>query len=627
MAVGDVDGDGLDDLVIGSRAGNTTYVLYGDAMATTHGLEMGSPDVLATATRIISPIWKESTSERAVSYIVACGDLNGDGFDDVVTGYPFNFVGGAVTVVYGGPHLRGRAIDLAAPPSDVHRTTITGAEADQCGRSVAVGDADGDGTEDLIIGSPQRLNLVNGGGITTIVYGDSSLVDSALDLSQPAGTYGETRMYGQTLGDSLGTVVASSDVNGDGYDDVITMAIRDAPPAGESPAVVYIVYGKASLRGTQFSLGASGAVSAAGETRIIGNQDEGAVGFLFSLACGDLDGDGFDDVILGSPSASPSSRTNAGKVTVVWGSPTLPATIVDLGVASGTGVTRVLGGTAYDETGVSVGAGDINGDGPADLLIGAHKANPGSPSRSQAGKLSIFYGAHALRGQSIDLASAVADVQVKGGFAGDRLGTGVRATGDINRDGFADAAASAVFGDNPYRAAADVGYAAVTYGAGVAGQAVTVEHFAPGAAGPRGMGGRLAPVARVWLGFEGGSNGSGGSSVTTATLVRSSSSLTNLTAGTQYSPLGVAWHIQTDRVGFTQAELTVQYLDSELNGLNENTLQLYRAPTPSGPWTLASDVQLDPWRNTVRAALGELGWIALVGKGENAARDWTLYRD
>ena len=213
-----------------------------------------------------------------------------------------------------------------------------------------------------------------------MIYGKAS--PSNVDLASPLGSNG-FRIEGAAAGDLSGSSVASAgDINGDGRTDVIVGAPWADPFSRTSAGSSYVVYGTTSPSNVDLAspLGSSG-------FRI-----DGAAGSTFSgdsvAAAGDINGDGRADVIVGAPLSDPSSRTNAGSSYVVYG--TASPSNVDLASRGSSGF-RIDGAAAGDFSGDSVApAGDINGDGRADVIVGASGASPFS--RTGAGSSYVIYG-------------------------------------------------------------------------------------------------------------------------------------------------------------------------------------------------------------------------------------------
>jgi hypothetical protein len=281
-------------------------------------------------------------------------------------------------------------------------------------------DLNGDGYADVAVGSPGS----NGGrGRVDVYYGGPTGI----------GTVPSVTLRGVAAGDSFGNAVASAgDVNGDGFGDLVVGAYL-ADPGGRMTA------GSASV----FHGSAAGVVIA--PARVLEGIAAGDF-FGFSVAgAGDVNGDGFSDLVVGAYAAAPGGRMEAGSASVFHGS------------ASGVAMApaRVLeGAVARDRFGWSVAsAGDVNGDGFSDVIVGAYAAAPGG--RTEAGSANVFHGS------ASGVVMAPARV-LEGGAAGDRFGVSVASAGDVNSDGFGDLVVGAYFAAPGGRV--DAGSASVFHG-------------------------------------------------------------------------------------------------------------------------------------------------------------------
>jgi hypothetical protein len=676
IAFGDVNGDGVDDMIVGAptisdtpiegRAGEA-FVVYGTRFLSAGVLDLSSQS--AETPPAAGPLQPQTTRIRGRSdgdqagWAVASGDINGDGYDDVLLGAREAAPGarttaGEVCVVYGKPDLPGKSIDLgelAAPGGGktpaTSLTLILGDDAyDRAGWSLACDDIDQDGYDDLLLGAPRYIPHGQTGrksGEVAIVYGGPGLPGTTVDLDTngAVSAAGETRILGQEGGPEeyyiFGYALAAGDVNGDGFPDVIVGARIAGPAAGAYSGAAYIVYGRENLRGRIIDLRTSGTISPAGETRILGTPVDEWHGS--SVAAGDMNGDGLEDVVLGCHETNAPGGEKAGVVYVAFGDSDLPGAILDLRRQSPphrTGVARILGADAEDRLGASVACADVNGDGLDDLILSACTADP--PGGTDAGEVAIVYGQGDLSGRTLDLNSepSGANVLVLGDNAGDAFGTGGEGGADINGDGWGDCAAGAAFGDNPWIGGDNnSGYAAMALGQGSTVQARVVDYAKPGLAPRRGIGGRLSPTVRAWLGFSAGAGPSSGASATTATLIRGSSSQADRLASSARSrkddrlaAAPLCWHIRSNRTGLaaggenpTTVSLTVRYLDSEIGGIRESSLQLYQAPDLAGPWTLVPNQVLNARRNEVTAQPVSLSFFSLRGEAQRKAGSWTLY--
>ena len=438
-AAGDVNGDGFADLIIGAYRANeggnergAGYVVFGKAGGFDASVALSGLD--GTNGFKLSGVADFDKAGKSVS---AAGDVNGDGFDDLIIGaYSANEGGnerGASYVVFGKAGGFGASVALSGLNGTNGFKLAGGANFDFAGASVsAAGDVNGDGFDDLLIGA---LGANEGGtnpGAGYVVFGKAGGFGASVALSGLNGTNG-FKLSGVADGDQAGTSVrAAGDVKGDGFADLIIGA-SGANEGGNERGAGYVVFGKAG------GFGASVALSGLNGTngfKLAGVSDGDQAGRSVNAA-GDVNGDGFDDLIIGAFRAN-EGGTNRGAGYVVFGKAGGFGASVALSGLNGTNGFKLAGLADYDYIGLSVSAaGDVNGDGFDDLIIGAYGANEGDTSRGagyvvfgKAGGFGASVALSGLNGTNGFKLAGVADF--------DNAGVSVSAAGDVNDDGFDD---------------------------------------------------------------------------------------------------------------------------------------------------------------------------------------------
>ena len=419
-SAGDVNGDGYSDVIVGAPnySSNTgrAYIYFGGAVMN------NVADVIMTG---------ETAGSQFGSSVSSAGDVNDDGYDDVIAGAPsYSTNTGRVYVFFGGA-LMNNAADVIMSGE---------ATGNFFGRSVSTaGDVNGDGYSDVIAGA--RGFSSNTG--RAYVFLGGAVMNNAADVI----------MTGEAAGNFFGRSVSSAgDVNGDGYSDVIAGADRYSSDSGRA----YVFYGGAVMNN-------------AADVTMTGEASSNSFGWSVSSA-GDVNGDGYSDVIVGADGYS----ANTGRAYVYFGSAVMntnadvimtgeaagdrfgfsvssagdvnndgysEVTIGAFGNSSNTGRAYIYdyflrneiisditfsGEQATSDFGFSVSsAGDLNGDGYSDVIIGAY-----GNYFSDTGRVYIFFGGAVMNN--------VADLIMKGPSSNDRFGYSVSSAGDLNGDGYSD---------------------------------------------------------------------------------------------------------------------------------------------------------------------------------------------
>ena len=313
------------------------------------------------------------------------------------------------------------AVDLASRANVVIRGAAAG---DQAGTSVAAaGDVNGDGRGDVVVGAPGADgNGRQDSGSAYVVFGPAA--PNQIDLATLGGN--GFRIDGAGAGDRTGRSVAGAgDVNGDGRADLLVGAHGADSHGQANSGAAYVVFGRNS--------GAAVDLAALGDRgfRIDGGATSERAGWTVAPA-GDVNEDGRADVLVGALFADHNLRESSGSAYVVFGANATAS--VDLAALGDRGF-QIDGASARDFTGEAIApAGDVNGDGKGDVLVGATFAD--NNGRESSGSAYVLYGKSS--GAPVDLA-ALGDqgIRIDGAAAGDGAGTAV-AAGDVNADGRRD---------------------------------------------------------------------------------------------------------------------------------------------------------------------------------------------
>ena len=407
----DFNGDGIGDVVasahgayVSGRSGaGQVVVLYGTAT----GVSSAKRTTISQNTT-----GSPGTAEAGDGFGAesAYADFNGDGYDDLAVSAPWEKVGtdtngGGLAILWGSASgLTGKGVTVADPAPSSH---------DYWGKDLAAGDFDGDGKADLAVGNSSNTIHVFKGGFTSAgtpggrytikppiqngsndyPYGPMSLTagdvngdkrtDLIVDGYETQTDYGWNTNYyvpGTASGLSVGSaqalkpgiITAIGDINGDGYGDIVSGAGWDSTTEDGTPVPDAANGGKVNI--TYGS--ASGPATTAGITQNSGNvpgTSEKGDGFGWELDLGDINGDGYQDLVVASPNEDIGGVANTGQVTVLYGSANGIDTVAGVqGLAQST--AGVPGNDEKNDLfGADVKLDDVTGDGKADLVIGSYE--------------------------------------------------------------------------------------------------------------------------------------------------------------------------------------------------------------------------------------------------------------
>jgi hypothetical protein len=400
-AAGDINGDGYSDVLVAAQLYDEGESDEGKAF-----LYLGGPSGLST-----TPAWSAQTNQDSANIcsVAGAGDVNADGRRDVIIGSCYydgsGFDSGAAFIWLGGIPGPGNPSGLGpdGTPANAYWSAFGTNAGDYFGSKVArAGNVNGDACDDVIIGAPGATIFEPGDGAAYVYHGHFGGPSIGFDwVAYDAGSVAGEAQFGAA-------VAWAGDVDGDGFDDVVVGAPGWSGVNTQEGAI--FLY-KGSSGGLDFNPAWSRS----------SHQDDARMGHAVS-GVGDVNGDGLSDIVSGSVWSDDLGFTDNGRIDLWLGHSGAP-------VGSNWSYRPPLDSAHF---GWSIGpAGDVNGDGLADFIVGAPDYRT-SPSLGSEGRASVFYG----RWNGLPVAGP--SWTAEGGQAFANLGNSVSGAGDVNGDGYSD---------------------------------------------------------------------------------------------------------------------------------------------------------------------------------------------
>jgi hypothetical protein len=371
---GDVNGDGLADLLVsepGFNGGNNgrAYVVFGKISGTAVSVTN-----VTSAVGGFTFIPEAGSNQGLTTDFSSAGDVNGDGLADIIVRAGTTDASGAgvssVYVVFGRAGSQGN-INLASIAAGSGGFVIRGYSDGRLNGGISnAGDVNGDGLSDLIVGVPTFP--ISGGGSAYVVYGKTNTNAIQISSFSSTASNGFVLLDGAAPNEGFGILVrAAGDVNGDGLADMI---VSTATTGGASRSSVYVVFGKSNnsttVNTTAMQAGSGGFAIVLDSGGYIGGVSApvaDGIGYA-----GDVNGDGLADMLVGVPTMTANGQANGSTTYVVFGK-TGSGNVYASDLAKGSGGFAIYGGPGITNMGRTVSsAGDVNGDGYDDLILGAN---------------------------------------------------------------------------------------------------------------------------------------------------------------------------------------------------------------------------------------------------------------
>ena len=433
--LGDINGDGIDDFIIGAhnaspegkQQAGKSYVIFGNNQGWKTPFELSS---LNGVNGFV--LHGAHHGDGSGSSVGNAGDINGDGINDFFVGAPFaNYQGidasdGKTYVIFGSKQSWSSPFELSSLNGN-NGFFILGEQSDDSDYSGAavsnIGDINGDGITDLLIGAPGTPGYHK--GKSYVVFGSNQGWSNPFSLSSLNGVNGFI-IKGGSPGDNSGNSVSGiGDINGDGLNDFIIGAYQASVGNRTNAGKSYVIFGSNQPWVSPFLLSSLNGLN--GFT-LYGESSGDNSGSSVS-GVGDINGDKINDFIIG---AYPASKSY-----VIFGKKNMKQKFIDLSSLNGTNGFILKG--ENDATGSSVSGGfDINNDGIDDLFIGAPGGSPNQ--KNSAGNSYVVFGNRKSWKSPVELSNLNGNngFTLEGENENDLAGSWVSGGGDVNNDGFDD---------------------------------------------------------------------------------------------------------------------------------------------------------------------------------------------